>query len=1294
MSQVELPEDQQNRLKLIDLPSLKTIARLVEVKLGQKLTKPMARELQIRVNSAANSAGFTSLYRFKPLIEIQKDIALSYYNKLINDRSAETAINVTDDVIDVQEMLKNEVLANRTAQEAMYFNAQKSDRNATTRDSSPSLFFGPGIWGGRQVRWAYIWVDSRYRIIASIDIFDKLSFTLSPTLQTLQGTLPVLGQIRDIVSISLRKFYIPYTDTADQSYDRITLLIEELKAQSYITPDLTRHHWQFAPVYEGNRILLRPLKKTFNFSSPITVFNTMTLVFGAPVQTIIFPPDYFLLNTMVGVCGFLSLAPFTLQTLIPNTISSGDFVCFINFGESNTIFSTGIPKIDALIQRPEGYPATRLSDTIFSTNLDLHLNDIVAVLEDAISTTIGTPLITVTSVNHGLVTGDVILVDGVGADPIFSNAIANIDIARINGLQTITVVDNNTYTFNARGWDVDPVIGATPPQNANATILNTGGEITILKSIGKNPLNNAMDVSVTGGSVPVLLPPNPITVTAASSIVVISHPLHGFVSGQTVGLDRAVGLAGNIDTNFFNNTFIITVIDPNSYSIIFPNTVSPLPAINGSGGGNNVIAILVPGPIIPTVTFGPVTANLPPKVFTPTNYTRSIPALCPISTTLTDVIVTSPNHGFITGDLILLSNVVQQAMCPITGDVSLYSGFFTITVIDDNTYSYTGGPGVVTGSAGGINVMEATPDVIGTDIGSNIVRVYQRNHQLSTGDIITINGVLSNEMGDLLNGIPISEINGQNLAIMVTDANHYTITVTTMATSTGYAEVINPNLTVTIYNSLLTIVPEYQVTDITCVADVAGSLQGRFFILNTPTDYTQFGGKQPFNYYVWYDLTGTCIPPPELAQFAAQRQLLPICVLIVANDTDVAVATATTANINIVAPLYFSTMSVGAVVTVTNVLLGTTEYPNDGVNAVGGTGPTGFTFAVTTEGAGHPSMTPLMTNVVVWQPGHHYGTGDQVLIQGANAGNGLTIADLTISGIPFSNDRFPITVLNTVLPITNANTNEYFYVIAPLATSNTYMGGQLITSTPRSPIYTVNGQQLAFINQPNHGFSTGDIVKLDPTVPIIDTDLFNGVYLSFIFTLPHTIVVESPSTYYFNINPEGAPGPDIPTRTGYEDTPFVPVPPPPWLEFIQVTKQTKLPVFKTITITQPNHGFATNDLVVIGNVAQNTIQSPYFNQGTPPPPDVSCLFTSIIFGSVNVNNINTIHQITVVDLNTYTIGPLPVDLSCYTTSNNPVQTLSGVGGNFTTTKFPKLTSTQIYNKSDRILFPLKVGFLG
>lgn len=119
----------------------------------------------------------------------------------------------------------------------------------------------------------------------------------------------------------------------------------------------------------------------------------------------------------------------------------------------------------------------------------------------------------------------------------------------------------------------------------------------------------------------------------------------------------------------------------------------------------------------------------------------------------------------------------------------------------------------------------------------------------------------------------------------------------------------------------------YEITTVTCVADVASSLNNKYFLLNAPAGSEQF--------YVWFNVSagGT---DPEIAGRTGVE------VAITADDADTVVATAVRAAIDALTA-FSAPAPVGAVITVTNAVMG----PCTAASA----GDSGFTVARGTAGS-------------------------------------------------------------------------------------------------------------------------------------------------------------------------------------------------------------------------------------------------------------------------------------------------------------------------------------------------------
>lgn len=142
-----------------------------------------------------------------------------------------------------------------------------------------------------------------------------------------------------------------------------------------------------------------------------------------------------------------------------------------------------------------------------------------------------------------------------------------------------------------------------------------------------------------------------------------------------------------------------------------------------------------------------------------------------------------------------------------------------------------------------------------------------------------------------------------------------------------------------------------EVTSITCVADVAGSLNNKYFTINTPSG----------SYYVWFNVNAAGTDPAISGKTA-------IPVALATGATNSTVGTAVKNALNLVSG--FSASNVGATVTVTDSSDGAAV---DAANAGGGSSP-GFTITTSTQG---------VTSLVALSKGQF----DATIAEGTGAGD-------------------------------------------------------------------------------------------------------------------------------------------------------------------------------------------------------------------------------------------------------------------------------------------------------------------
>jgi hypothetical protein len=145
----------------------------------------------------------------------------------------------------------------------------------------------------QKVQNLYLTFDSYYRSLSTDN--STFSWTVSNSLNTTQGSVNTLvDQIHNIVNVQFDQFRIPYTETADNVYQKISLFIEEFDSMAIVQGNGSRYHMMFDSEIQTNRLLLTPLvndEGRFRFHTPINILNTITFKFRSPFSPVVFLPD-------------------------------------------------------------------------------------------------------------------------------------------------------------------------------------------------------------------------------------------------------------------------------------------------------------------------------------------------------------------------------------------------------------------------------------------------------------------------------------------------------------------------------------------------------------------------------------------------------------------------------------------------------------------------------------------------------------------------------------------------------------------------------------------------------------------------------------------------------------------------------------------------------------------------------------------------------------------------------------------------------------------------------------------
>jgi hypothetical protein len=218
------------------------------------------------------------------------------------------------------------------------------------------------------VKTTYLLLDTRYRILET-DGTTSFKWNYTNTTSTIQGSVNAIGDIQNIVSMRVLPFRVPYYKLApNNTYNKITMYIQEFSAQSYIGQENSNFHFVFPINIDKNYINLevnRDIDGVYNFKTPIARLDTLTISFSSPLQPIVFDTDR--QNMQIDSYGLVT----TFICLVPHNLETGDLVYVNGFTTANPNLDTPITSQFAnlngiIIENIDDY---RISLPINTTNL-------------------------------------------------------------------------------------------------------------------------------------------------------------------------------------------------------------------------------------------------------------------------------------------------------------------------------------------------------------------------------------------------------------------------------------------------------------------------------------------------------------------------------------------------------------------------------------------------------------------------------------------------------------------------------------------------------------------------------------------------------------------------------------------------------------------------------------------------------------------------------------------------------------------------------------------------------------
>ncbi len=278
----------------------------------------------------------------------------------------------------------------------------------------------------------YFVLDSRYRILDN-DGSKFVAWNHVNNVTRAQGTVNTVGTIRDLVEMKVYPIRLPYTASAENDLRRVTMLVEEFSAQSFIGQENRRFHFMFDVEIDGDWIRLNPYfhnNGVFRFEQPVTQFDTVTVTFGSPLDDVILDVDRLNASNTYATTAVLT-------TIGDHNLSSGNKVYISEF-------NTNSPINDAVVISlvNADHVITVTSDTSFTIPVDTSSIVNTSLTGTDVGVTNGSPTVT-----------------GPTADTLFTTELKANDVVKILGVSytilsiesaiSMTLATNYTGVTNA-----------------------------------------------------------------------------------------------------------------------------------------------------------------------------------------------------------------------------------------------------------------------------------------------------------------------------------------------------------------------------------------------------------------------------------------------------------------------------------------------------------------------------------------------------------------------------------------------------------------------------------------------------------------------------------------------------------------------------------------------------------------------------------------------------------------------------------------------------------------------------
>ena len=382
--------------------------------------------------------------------------AINFVTKISLENLRITQCNY--DTVDIHEMMKLHLGTTVGQENPDKINPRKDTKNIF--DVSIDSIFGLSDIAtlvkkvrepAHSINHAYFLLDTKYRVLET-DGTTNFKWTYMNSTTQAQGTCNAVCDIRDIVTIKIMPHRIPAVATAITPYKRISMYIEEIPIQSFISHD-RRFHFigdtkiQDEPPYQW--VEIDPSKYyhgEYKFNKPITHIDTMTINYATPLESVIFDKDRLLGTVTIGNST-------TIVFTESHNINNNELVYIDNFTTTNPLKETSLRDE---MNTPRGLIATVVSPEIITVPVDTGslsyiltgtVNSPISTLVGFVQVNLGTSVIigTGTSFTTDFVKGDYILIYDTNKTTYqISKIISNTELVIVSILST--TIYNNEFT--------------------------------------------------------------------------------------------------------------------------------------------------------------------------------------------------------------------------------------------------------------------------------------------------------------------------------------------------------------------------------------------------------------------------------------------------------------------------------------------------------------------------------------------------------------------------------------------------------------------------------------------------------------------------------------------------------------------------------------------------------------------------------------------------------------------------------------------------------------------------------